>query len=288
MKKLPLLLSLLTFICSVYTAKANEVEPPNKITYHTVSKKFGTLYTIAKYYNTTPADIMLLNNMENTTLSLGKVIKVPAKGVDIHMVDPIDKSLWRICFNYKADVDDVMAYNKKTTTNIQIGERIVIPHSYQNVDYHTYTYTKWGKTYQIRTKSLFIEGEQTNEHRIRWYQKRKGNWDLLDEKTVSTGISMLPKGGKAVVLVDFDQNQTPDVIIAKNQGVRSYYTLYSWYTFDYEKDKIRAIKGFDKISSPSYNKKQKRITYIMSGPERKTSPIKYSIDYKNYQLVAKK
>lgn len=288
MNKLYALLTLLFFTSSIHTAAAKDVDTTVTVVNHTVGKKFGTLYSIAKYYNTTPSAIMRLNNMGSTTLVAGETIQVPAKGVDIHMVDPIDKSLWRICLQYKADVDDIMEHNQKKSTNIYVGERIVIPHDYQGVDYNRYTYVKWGKTYQVRTKSLFLEGEQKNEHRIRWYQKRKDNWDLLDEKVVATNATKTPqKAGAAIQVMDFDKNETADVLIEKAEGFIFGFKSYTMYTFDYETDKIKLVKGFDSLSRPAYNEANKRIVSVISNVNGDTSLKYYTIDYKKYSLVAR-
>ncbi len=228
-------LILLCCLAGTYSVQAKDID--TVLVKHVVNKKFGTLYSIANYYNTTPAAIQQLNNMPNSVLQLGDTIQVEAIGVTFHMMDPIDQSVWRICQEYGADVDDILKHNKKKNANISIGERLVIPQKYQNATYDRYTYIKWGKTYQIEVRTLQMDNK--NDHRIRWYKKRNNEWKVADELVVFSNGKFPQKSNEIVTITDVNKDGTPDVRIFEEQKNVYYLAKHKLYVIDYKQNKIQ-------------------------------------------------
>ncbi len=121
---------------------------------HKVEKGEG-LYGIARIYGTTPAVLQQINNLSNTILDLGQVIKVPAKHVAMvktpvitdaaEPIEPIvknpklDKSqftthtvgkgetLYQIAKKYKLTVTEIKEFNNIKGTSLSYRQKLKIP-----------------------------------------------------------------------------------------------------------------------------------------------------------------
>ena len=99
---------------------------------HTV-KSGDSLYKIANQYGVSVSDIMNLNNLTSTVLSIGQQILIPNQevvepSVTTYTVKSGD-SLWKIANQYNISVDDIIKANNLTSTSLSIGQVLKIPTS---------------------------------------------------------------------------------------------------------------------------------------------------------------
>ena len=89
-----------------------------------------TLYSIARKFNTTVSELIDLNGLTNTNLSIGQQIKLPQgeeqTDYDIYTVEDGD-SLYSIANKFNVSVNDIIDFNGLPTTILTPGETIRIP-----------------------------------------------------------------------------------------------------------------------------------------------------------------
>lgn len=107
--------------------------PVKTATGNTYTVKSGdSLYSIARLYNTTVSDLMSLNNLTSTTLSIGQVLSIPSKSQtsdtseNIYTVKSGD-NLYSIARQYNTTVSEIMNYNGLTSNLLSIGQMLKIP-----------------------------------------------------------------------------------------------------------------------------------------------------------------
>ena len=100
-------------------------------------KSGDNLYTIAKKYNTTASAIMILNNLPNTNLQIGQILKIPATNTitptkpstpsssNTYIVKSGD-NLYSIARKFNTTVDAIKRKNNLTSNNLQIGQKLTI------------------------------------------------------------------------------------------------------------------------------------------------------------------
>ena len=95
-----------------------------------VVKAGDTLYSIARKFNTTVNELVNINNLTSTILSIGQELKLPSKeeqnDYDTYTVQEGD-SLYSIANKYNIKVSDLIEFNGLPTTVLTIGETIRIP-----------------------------------------------------------------------------------------------------------------------------------------------------------------
>ena len=92
-------------------------------------KKGDNLYNIALAYNTSVSEITKLNNLKNTSLSIGQQLKIPKSNSNVSNTTYIVKkgdSLYSIAKKYNTTVDDLKNKNNLTSNNLSIGQKILI------------------------------------------------------------------------------------------------------------------------------------------------------------------
>ena len=93
-------------------------------------KRGDTLYSIARKFNTTANELIKLNNLTNTNLSIGQRIMLPTKEeqdeYEIYTVMDGD-SLYSIANKYNISVSDLIDYNALPSTILTTGDVIKIP-----------------------------------------------------------------------------------------------------------------------------------------------------------------
>ena len=104
--------------------------PPNNImnvVNYTV-KKGDNLYNIAKKYNTSVSNILGLNNLTNTNLSIGQVLKIPANNITQDKVYIVKKgdSLYSIATKYDTTVNSIKNKNNLSSNVLKIGQKLII------------------------------------------------------------------------------------------------------------------------------------------------------------------
>ncbi len=108
-----------------------------------------TLYSIAQKYNTTIDDLMKLNNLTTSVLSLGQRLKIPASQQPTSGIDYVVKSgdsLYSIAQKYNTTVNEIKALNNLSTNLLNIGQTLKIP---QTTGSLTYTVKSGDNLYSI-------------------------------------------------------------------------------------------------------------------------------------------
>lgn len=108
----------------LYLPNQGSVEKPDNVTY--VVKSGDSLYTIARKYNTTVNDLMTLNNLKTSLLSIGQILKIPNSSVGTVYVVKSGDSLWNIANRYGTTVDAIKQKNGLTGNNLSIGQVLYI------------------------------------------------------------------------------------------------------------------------------------------------------------------
>ena len=118
-----------------------------------IVKSGDSLYKIAQNYNTTVNELMSLNNLTNSSLSVGQVLKLPTKEItpaNSYIVKSGD-SLYKIAQKYNATVSELMNLNNLTSTTLRIGQVLKIPTS-NTTQPITYTVKSGDSLYKIAQK----------------------------------------------------------------------------------------------------------------------------------------
>ena len=93
-------------------------------------RRGDTLYSIARRFNTTVNELINLNNLTNTNLYIGQIIKLPQgeeqTEYDTYTVEDGD-SLYSIANKFNISVNDLIDFNALPTTILTPGETIRIP-----------------------------------------------------------------------------------------------------------------------------------------------------------------
>lgn len=95
-----------------------------------IVKSGDSLYKIAQNNNTTVGELMSLNNLKTTSLSIGQVLKLPNKNAsnnttssNLYTVKSGD-SLYKIAQNNNTTVNELMKLNNLNSTLLNIGQTL--------------------------------------------------------------------------------------------------------------------------------------------------------------------
>lgn len=108
-------------INQVLKVKETSVPIVNSNTYTVV--KGDSLYSIARKLGISVNELMTLNSLNSTNLSIGQVLKIPSN--EIYTVQK-DDSLYAIAKKYNTTVDNLIKMNNLTNTNLSIGEQLIV------------------------------------------------------------------------------------------------------------------------------------------------------------------
>ena len=113
-----------------------------------------TLYGIAKKLNTTISELKKINNLTNDSISIGQILKVPLKTVDLgdtelYQVKKGD-TLYSIANKYGITLKELKAINSLTDDNLAIGQLLNVPSGLSLVN--TYTVSPGDTLYSIAKK----------------------------------------------------------------------------------------------------------------------------------------
>ncbi len=129
-------------IGQVLTIPSNEGINPNDMFMYTV-KKGDSLYSIAKKYNTTVNDIVNLNYLKSTNLSIGQVLRIPETYTPeeelvlpsfLNYVVSKGDSLYGIAKKFNISVDTIKKDNALTNNTLQIGQNLKIRIPQSNIE----------------------------------------------------------------------------------------------------------------------------------------------------------
>lgn len=119
-----------------------------------IVKPGDSLYSIAKQYNTTVNDLMMLNNLESAVLSIGQRLQIPTIDEPENITTYVVKSgdtLYKIASNYGVSVSDIINQNSLKTNVLSIGQVLEIPTEKEEIpnNYITYTVKRGDNLYSI-------------------------------------------------------------------------------------------------------------------------------------------
>lgn len=104
--------------------------PDNKVNSNEYVVKSGdSLYSISRKYGVSVDELMSVNNLKSTVLSVGQVLKIPNSGKVTNVIYTVKKgdSLWSIAKNNKTTVDVIVKLNNLSNANLSIGQKLLLP-----------------------------------------------------------------------------------------------------------------------------------------------------------------
>ena len=106
-------------------------EPNATITDTYKVMKGDTLYGISLKLDTTVDELKKINNLNNDALSIGQILKIPVKSIDIGETDiyQVEKgdTLYSIANKYGISVQELKDINDLSTDNLSIGQLLKVP-----------------------------------------------------------------------------------------------------------------------------------------------------------------
>ena len=152
----------------VLKTPSSNTENDNQTTYTVV--KGDSLYKIAQKFNVTVQDLINLNNINSTNLSIGQVLQVkgtvPSKEETTYTVVKGD-SLYAIANKYKVSVQDIIDANNLKSTALSVGQKLIIPTQITN-DLYTVksgdSLYKIANQYGVTVEDLKKENNLTNNN----------------------------------------------------------------------------------------------------------------------------
>ena len=113
-----------------------------------IVKSGDSLYKIAQNYDTTVSEIMQLNNLTSTSLSIGQMLEIPTASTtsNTYTVKSGD-SLYKIARNYNTTVNELVNLNNLSSTSLSIGQVIKLPTT--TISNNTYTVKSGDSLYKI-------------------------------------------------------------------------------------------------------------------------------------------
>jgi LysM repeat protein len=109
-----------------------------------IVKRGDSLYKIAQNNNTTVSELMKLNNLTSTNLSIGQRLKLPTQVFNTYVVKSGD-SLYKIARQYNTTVDVLKDINNLSNNILSIGQVLKLP----GEDVNTYTVKSGDNLYKI-------------------------------------------------------------------------------------------------------------------------------------------
>lgn len=113
-----------------------------------------TLYSISKKLDTTVTELKKLNNLSSNMLSVGQVLKIPTKTVDIGETDiyqvQAGDTLYSIARKYNISVNELKNLNNLVDNTLSIGQILEVPSGLSS--YNSYIVDKGDTLYSIAKK----------------------------------------------------------------------------------------------------------------------------------------
>ena len=104
--------------------------PDNKVSGNEYVVKSGdSLYSISKKYGISVDELMSVNNLKSTVLSVGQLLKIPNNSEVTNVIYTVKKgdSLWSIAKDNKTTVDAIVKLNNLSNANLSIGQKLLLP-----------------------------------------------------------------------------------------------------------------------------------------------------------------
>ena len=113
-----------------------------------------TLYSIAKKLDTSVSELKELNNLSTNSLSIGQILKIPSKFVDVgdtelYQVKSGD-TIYSIANKYNLSVNELKSLNNLFNDNLSVGQLLKVPSGLSLVN--SYVVEKGDTLYSIAKK----------------------------------------------------------------------------------------------------------------------------------------
>lgn len=111
------------------TTSPTPTPPEDDTTQLYVVKSGDSLWSIARQFNTTVAEIRRANNLTSDTLRVGQLLRIPGSEDTNNIIYYVKSgdSLWKIANQFGTTVDAIKRQNGLTTNVLQIGQQLIIP-----------------------------------------------------------------------------------------------------------------------------------------------------------------
>lgn len=112
-----------------------------------------TLYSIASRYGVKIEDIIDLNNLQSTILSVNQQLLIPNQELDKTTTYTVKKgdTLYKIANTYNVTIDDIISSNNLTSNVLSIGQELIIPTGIEE-ESNTYIVEKGDSLWSIANK----------------------------------------------------------------------------------------------------------------------------------------
>lgn len=102
--------------------------PSSTSTVNYTVKKGDSLYKIAASYGTSVSEIMNLNNLKSTALSIGQELKIPTSNSDANTTYTVKNgdNLYSIARKFNTSVDSIKRKNNLSSNLLSIGQKLII------------------------------------------------------------------------------------------------------------------------------------------------------------------
>ena len=167
-----------------------------------------SLYSIARKYETTVDVLKDINNLENTNLTIGQIIKIPTSttSIDINYNNytvVAGDSLYSIAKKFNTTINEIKDLNNLTTNTLSIGQVLKIPNikgtNQQQENYSTYIVKAGDSLYKIA--SLY----QTSVNNIKDLNNLTSNTlSIGQELKIPANSNQTPSNYKTYTVVSGD------------------------------------------------------------------------------------
>lgn len=140
-----------------------------------IVKSGDSLYSIGKKYGLTIQELIDYNNLDNTVLSIGQVIKIPKSSSNLEQVNYItytvkpNDSLYSIGKQYGVSAQQLKDYNNLSSNLLDIGQTLKIPISATNSqnNYIEYNVKSGDNLYTIGRRYGYTAQELMNYNNLK-------------------------------------------------------------------------------------------------------------------------
>ena len=170
-----------------------------------------TLYSIAKKLDTTVTELKQINNLSTNTLSVGQILKIPTKIVDIgdtelYQVKSGD-TLYSIANKYNISINELKTINNLSNDNLAVGQLLNVPSGLSLVN--TYIVEKGDTLYSIAKKF------DISVNKLKEYNQLSNNLLSIGQKLIipiGDETTYVVKKGDTIYSIAREFNTTVDKI----------------------------------------------------------------------------
>ena len=195
--------------------------PPETVTTDTYKVVAGdTLYSIANKLDTSVSELMKINNLSTNSLSVGQILKIPTKVVDIgdtelYQVKSGD-TLYSIAKKYNISLNELKTINNLTNNDLTVGQLLNVPSGLSLVN--SYIIEKGDTLYSIAKKF------DISVNKLKEYNNLTSNLLNVGQKIlipVENDTTYVVKSGDTLYKIAREFNTTVDEIKRLNNLVNN-------------------------------------------------------------------